>query len=843
MKKWRRTARAAERASGKGQSTAAIRLYRQAIVEAEQAGEPVTAALLRHNLGLLLSQEGDGRSALAVLLQARDLLAGRAAGEGYRWTVLKTLGGIQVEAGDVNAAIASYEEALALAQARGEADGVAAIRAGLGIALKDAGRLSAARDELTAALELARARGLARVEAHALTALGLVAEKLHRPDEAYARYAAALPLYEQLGDLDNQATVLYNQASLRDAAGEWDEAARLLGEALDYFLRARDAYGGADCQAALASLEIMRGDRRKARELHEQAARLFRAGGYRRRLIASLVDLAAIARDERRFADAGPLLAEAGQLATAIGDPLEIHDVELHEGDLCFVAGDEAAARSHYARSAEIIRAQREWLTREDEALSFFGADRVENIDRLITLSAGDPRGCVGWIEQAKSQELLRQLDGTAITHAPSWSDTELLLERLAADAPGRGVLFVHFYARDSVTVVAGMRPGQDPELMPIKVSLAELRAAAADPRLPGWAETERLLRLLIAPVGRWAAPGDTVLLCPHDALHRFPLHAIETDGQVLGERNVVNYVPSAGVLRRCLIWRSHAAVSEAVIFADASADRPLPFARDQALALEAMLAGRAWRVRRGVGTDATVRALEDAVGAATALRLVHFAVHGFAEPEAGLESGLLLADGTLTSRRLLGLRFEGAMVGLGACDTGLSERLAGDELLGLVRSALQAGAGAVLASLWPVDQLSSSMLLLDFQERLLGGQGRSDALRTAQLKLRDSSVSDVLAHLAGMRQRLGGDPQVLAAIGLAEARLRLAAGDARKALVAAADVLARGGGSDSDSRQAAELQERARLVGMRPRDPDYARRPFRATEHWAPFILIGDPM
>jgi len=840
--RWRRTARAAGRAWNKRQVTTAIRLYRKAAGEAEQAAETVMLGIILNNLALALDQEGDGQGARDALRRARDLLTAAEGGAEYLGPVLRTLGGIEVELGDIDAAIASQQTALELAQTRQDAEGIARARTDLGIALKDAGCLSEARDELTAALALAAGPDLDEVKAHAFTALGLVAEKLNRPTEARERYDAALPLYEKLADDGNAATVLYNLASLHDGAGEWDAAARLLEEAQARYRRAHDARGAADGSAALASIEIARGNPARARELHEAAARGFRAGGYRRRLLDSLVDLAAIARDEGRFADGERLLAEASRLATELGDPLELHDVELHWGDLCFTAGDEAAARAHYARSAEIIRNERGRLTREDEALSFFGADRTENIDRLITLSPDDPPACVTWIERAKGQELLRRLDSTAVPHAPSWPDMRHLLERLASADPDRGLLFVHYYARDSVTVVAGLRPGQEPVLAAVEVSLAELRAATADPRHHTWPTTERLLHPLITPVTSWSAPGDRVLLCPHDTLHRFPLHAVEAGGTALGERNVVSYVPSAGVLRSCLVRREPAGNQVAVIFADADAGAPLPVARDQALALAAVLTDRRWRVRCHTGRDATLSALQADLGEAVAPRLAHFAVHGFAAPGSGLDSGLRLADGTLTARELIGTRLDGALVCLGACDTGLSERLAGDELLGLVRSALQAGAVAVLASLWPVDQLSSSLLLLDFHQRLLGGQGKADALRAAQRRLRDTPVSAVLAHLDGTRQRLAGDPRALAAASLAEARLRLAAGDAAGALAAAEHATSLGASDAAEARQAAEVRERARLATRRPQTPDYARRPFGDAEHWAPFILIGDP-
>jgi CHAT domain-containing protein/tetratricopeptide (TPR) repeat protein len=844
VEQWRRIALSAERAWDKRQVTAAIRLYRKAAEAAELAGEAAMLGVILHNLGRALSQAGDGRGAREVLLRARDLLAGTNDGDQYLGTVLTTLGGVEVELGDIDAAIACHQAGLDLARVRGDAEAEADARVNLGIALKDAGRLSEARDQLTAALSQAKERRLDSVTAHALTTLGLVAELLHSPDEAREHYGEALGLYTELSDDGNAATVLYCLASLHNADGAWDEAQRLLGEALDRYQRVGDELGAADCRAALASIEIGRGNAARARELHDKAARVFRAGGYKRRLVDSLVDLAAIARDDGRFGDGETLLAEAGRLADEVAEPLLISDVELHRGDLCFTAGDDAAAREHYARSAEVLRGSREMLTREDEALSFFGPDRLENIDRLVALSFGDPRGCVEWIERAKGQELLRQLAGGTVPHALSWADTQRLLDRVASDDPAHGLLFVHFYVRDTVTVIAGLRPGRDPDLVPAEISQAALRSATADPAHDSWQETERLLAPLLAPIGEWSAAGDRVLLCPHDALHRFPLHAIDVGGQPLVERNVVSYVPSVGVLRHCLARRRPArpADGDALILADADEGRPVPLARDQARALAVMLASRGWRVRCQAGQSATLRALEDGIGHMAALGLAHFAVHGFAAVSAGLDSGLKLADGTLTARRMRALPLDGILVCLGACDTGLSERLAGDELLGLVRSALQAGAGTVLATLRLVDELPSSMLLLDFHQRLLDGAARADALRAAQLQLRDATVRDVLAHLTRARRRMAGDRRAQAAAGLAEAQLRLRAGDADAAMRDVATVLSLDGLTDTEAKRAMDLREQVRFAAGHPRNPDYARRPFRAAEYWAPFMLIGDP-
>ena len=762
---------------------------------------------------------------------------------------------------------------------------------------------------LAAALTAALQAGLEKVTAHALTGLGLVAEKLERLSQAEARYVEALELYRKVSDHDNEATVLYNIASLHDARGEWDEAVRRFNEALALDIQYDDRRGAADCRASLASIEISRGNSPGAETLLLEALAFYRAGGYRRRAAYSLVDLAVIARDGGRFADAGAFLTEALQFAVELADPLEIYDVQLHWGDLCFKSGDRPGARAHFIQAADAMRQARELLVREQDALSYFGEDRVDCIDRLIVLASDDsPRECVEWVERAKAQELVRRLaavplppprlapaplvlaqqqaadqvrrlgvqlaDETLATpdllatytaaqdtlrsanaaldefdpewavlrlgDARSWADLQALLSRLAADDPGRGVVIVHYYLRETVAAVIGLLPGRGPQLVLVEVPLADLRSAVADPGRRSWPRTEELLSPLVAAITRWAPPGDRVVLCPHDTLHRFPLHAIDVGEQPLARRNVVTYTPSVAVLRYCMAKRRGES-DHALILADASPDRPLPFARDQALALAGMLRDHGISVVCHVGEKATLQALANGLSAVGAAAFVHFAVHGFANSSAGLDSGIQLADGPLTARHILGLRLDARLVFLGACDTGIGERRAGDELLGLIRSVIYAGSPSVMASQWPVDQLSSTMLILDFYRRLLAGDRKGDALHAAQAWLQQATAHDVLDYLSAAGLRAAADPRAQIAVGLARAQVLLLAYDLPAALDALKQVLGQSGLTTAESREATRIGNLARLSARVRRDLDYSRRPFSDPRYWAPFILIGD--
>jgi CHAT domain-containing protein len=75
--------------------------------------------------------------------------------------------------------------------------------------------------------------------------------------------------------------------------------------------------------------------------------------------------------------------------------------------------------------------------------------------------------------------------------------------------------------------------------------------------------------------------------------------------------------------------------------------------------------------------------------------------------------------------------------VTLSGCSTGLNAVVGGDELLGLTRGLLHAGARAVLLSLWDVQDQSTSEYMAMFYQRMSEGQTAATASRDAMQILR----------------------------------------------------------------------------------------------------------
>ncbi len=75
-------------------------------------------------------------------------------------------------------------------------------------------------------------------------------------------------------------------------------------------------------------------------------------------------------------------------------------------------------------------------------------------------------------------------------------------------------------------------------------------------------------------------------------------------------------------------------------------------------------------------------------------------------------------------------------LVVLSACQTATSTEGEGKEILGLGYQIQQTGASAVLASLWSVDDTATAALMNQFYIALAAGQSKAQALRTAQQQL-----------------------------------------------------------------------------------------------------------
>jgi len=194
----------------------------------------------------------------------------------------------------------------------------------------------------------------------------------------------------------------------------------------------------------------------------------------------------------------------------------------------------------------------------------------------------------------------------------------------------------------------------------------------------------------------------------------------------------------------------------------------PLPGTAAEVRSIGELLREKKWFV----SSYQDEQALEEVVKSVASPRVLHLATHGFflsdqqvelgkslsagpSEEDPMLRSGLFFAgadrmlkgeppiegveNGVLTAYEATTLNLQGTeLVVLSACETGRGHVQNGEGVFGLRRALQEAGAEAVLMSLWSVPDRETQELMTLFYKNWLSGIEKPEALRRAQLEERD---------------------------------------------------------------------------------------------------------
>jgi CHAT domain-containing protein len=252
------------------------------------------------------------------------------------------------------------------------------------------------------------------------------------------------------------------------------------------------------------------------------------------------------------------------------------------------------------------------------------------------------------------------------------------------------------------------------------------------------------LYEILIRPVEKDLAGKHHLVVVPHGMLHYLPFQALRNqEGKYLIESYTVSYLPSASVLKYA---RENNRGNHADLLAVANPVTdlsPLPAAEVEAREVSALFA----RKQVLLGSSATKTTFKRE---GPEYDLLLFSTHGEMIESAPLESNLRFTptpqdDGKLTVSEIFDMEVKANLVTLSACETGLARGTKGDfpqgdDLVGLSRAFIHAGAPSVVASLWKVSDDSTVAMMRSFY-RNLQTMPKAEALQQAQLGLARSGA------------------------------------------------------------------------------------------------------
>jgi CHAT domain-containing protein len=234
------------------------------------------------------------------------------------------------------------------------------------------------------------------------------------------------------------------------------------------------------------------------------------------------------------------------------------------------------------------------------------------------------------------------------------------------------------------------------------------------------------------------------LIIIPYVYLHILPIHAFPINkNQILQDKYDVQYAPSCQILQKISQTFHHSDFNK--LFAIQNPTKDLFYTDLEVNILSTFF------------TEPQVIAQDNATKNAVLPHLkssdnhcYHFSCHGSFNPANPLESALLLANKEpLTLGEIFELRLNKCrLITLSACETGLIDlNSISDEYIGLPSGFLFAGSPSVVSSLWTVDDLSTSFLMIKLYEILFDENQQVSvpvALKTAQNWLQNLTIEEL---------------------------------------------------------------------------------------------------
>ena len=238
----------------------------------------------------------------------------------------------------------------------------------------------------------------------------------------------------------------------------------------------------------------------------------------------------------------------------------------------------------------------------------------------------------------------------------------------------------------------------------------------------------QELYNLLIAPL-QHLLNGDHLVVVPSGPLHYLPMHALHDGERFLIDRYTVSYAPSAGIYALTQ-RRATEPTGPSLVFG--IQDSKAPWILNEVEEVVRVVP----EPSLFLGSNARREVLEQ-FGAQS--RLIHIATHGLFRTDNPMFSSIRLGDSHLSVYDLYNMHLPVELLTLSGCGTGLNVVAAGDELIGLARGLLHAGAQSLLLTLWDVHDRSTAEFMRAFYRHLGSGFGKANAARNAMFELREA--------------------------------------------------------------------------------------------------------
>jgi CHAT domain-containing protein/Tfp pilus assembly protein PilF len=732
---------------------AATKAFTQAVNLSNATGSRAVEAQTLEQIGIVFYKRGEMPTALSLYSQALPLYraAGNRAGEAV---TLHNIGSLYLcTIGETHKSVDYFNQELALSRTLGDRAGEARSLQNLGVVNKLEGRTQEALDEYKQALDVWRALNDRAGQGTVLMFIGHLYSALQEQRMAARYYNQALALIGGSANVGNAQT----RSWLGRAYADLGEKAGALGNYTQALSLARELSNPAIQGDTLGNLmDYWAGEANSGLAIFfgKQAVNQFQN---MRRNIAGLDQetrdsyLNLVSKNYRKLAD---LLIAQGRLSEAEQVLALLKEQEFYD----YVRRDSAqtpvnGGASLTTQEAEADRRSREILDNlaplgtEHRTLITKSVRTDQETRRLVEIEKDLQRGNQAFKKYL--DQLPMQFSAKPTSVSELREDAGLMAD-LSELPPGTVMIFA-LVADDRIREILRTPDIQKAYEYPIRVEdlnrkVQSFRDAVQDPHADPRPIAEELYKILIGPMEKdlRAAKAKTLMWSLDGTLRYLPLAALYDGKRYLIEDFRVSVMTLATRSRMKdhpdPEWKA-AGFGVTKAFEGAPALPSVPAELAGIIATKpgdrGVLAGEV-----KLDGDFTRDAMHDTL--LKGYPVVHIATHFRFEPGNVAQSFLLLGDGghfSLADLETSVPLFGGVqLLTLSACNTGVGD---GAEVEGFGTLAQQQGAKAVIASLWPVADESTSRLMQEFYRIRESSPGLSklEALQRAQLELLNGVV------------------------------------------------------------------------------------------------------
>ncbi|WP_333448631.1 tetratricopeptide repeat protein [Microcoleus sp. D3_18_C4] len=703
----------------------ALKYFNQALPIRREVDDRSVEATTLNNIGAVYNSIGRPQEALKYYKQALPITR-EVSDRSVEATTLNNIGAAYNSISQPQEALKYYNQALPIVREVNNRSGEAATLNNIGLAYNSISQMQEALKYYNQALPLMRSVGDRVGEATTLNNIGAVYNSISQPQEALKYYNQALPIMRSMGDREGEATTLNNIGAVYNSISQPQEALKYYNQALPIIREVKNRAGEA---TTLSNIGVVYRDTKQPTQAIDN---------WEKSVQITLEMRSGLQRENRQKF----LEGERGS-AVALVDIL----IDQNQADRAFqwINIATTADLADYTRliDAKVANPQAqkaidEW-NQKNQQLQFLRRQLEDKFSENLSRQMRELEAEVN----RKAEEIRSQFPEVAELFETTPKDIAQLKASIAPDTvviqpvlltninnvPNTVALFV--LTKDSLSV----------KKIPIDPTEFDKLLTQYREQLQNTGDTNftvtgsKLYDILIRPIEDQikATSAKQLSIIATGKLRYIPFETLydEQTDEFLIQKYPVNYLTR--ISTRSI---PNSTLQGGVL----ALGNPIPRAPQNLSGSEEEVRNIAQLLPRSSAYIGNAATLDQFKTQAPRFPFLHLATHGCFQQggcqKLGMEENtLLFADSQFNIRdaALLGLQ-NTRLLTLSACQTAMQANSNGEEISGVAYIFERAGAQAVMASLWSVDDSATKDLMVQFYQNINKGMSKNEALRQAKL-------------------------------------------------------------------------------------------------------------